>query len=190
MVDPENSLGWRAQRKRLEFEQLRDSMLQVSGSLEPGQRSRAAPLLGDGSEPYSKRRSIYGYINRFNLDPTLRVFDFANPMQSQGTRVESIVAPQALFTMNSPFVIDQAIALTEQPLFGEAKSDEQRAAALFQLTLQREPHQLETARVLRFIELQQRFFPDPKRKRPSRIQTPRPLVAQSQLMSNEFQYVD
>jgi len=184
-VDPDNQTYWRANRKHLSIEALRDGMLAVSGQLDHTPRGRAGQLWG---ESYSHRRSIYGYINRFNLDPTLRVFDFPTPMQTQPNREESVVAPQALFTMNAPFVIDQAVALTEQERFTQADSDEARTAALFVAVLQRQPHPAETTRVLKVVEQQSRFFTAPKPK--ARIRTVWPLIAQSLLMSNEFQYVD
>ena len=182
-LDPNNRLLWRAQRKHLSIEQLRDSLLAVSGQLDRTMRGRPAPLWGEG---YTKRRTIYGYINRFNLDPTLRVFDFPTPMQSQPGRDESIVAPQSLFTMNSRIVIDQSIALTETPEFAACETDEARTTRLYLATLQRGPLPPEIVRIGKFIEQQSRFFPTAK----SKMKTPWPLVAQALLMSNEFQYLD
>jgi hypothetical protein len=184
-IDPENRQLWRANRKRLSIESLRDSLLAVSGQLDCALHGRPAELWGDN---YTRRRSIYGYINRFNLDPTLRAFDFPTPMQTQPGRDESIVAPQALFTMNAPFVIDQAIAITELDRFTACETDAERAASLFEIVFQRDAATQEIIRLTRFVELQQRFFTKPRRN--SRITSPWPLVAQSLLMSNEFQYVD
>lgn len=183
--DPENRWLWRANRKHLSIESIRDGMLKVSGRLDRTARGRPAKLWGP---EYTRRRSVYGYINRFNLDPTLRVFDFPTPMQSQPERRESIVAPQALFAMNSPFVIDQAVAITQSEAFTECDDDQQRARQLFRAVLQREPAPAELTRVQKFVESQVKFFPAPKR--PSSVTSPWPLVAQSLLMSNEFQYVD
>ena len=177
-IDPENRLLWRANRKHLSIEALRDSMLAVTGRLERTFYGRPTPLWGND---YTRRRAIYGYVNRFNLDPTLRTFGFPTPMQSQPGRVESIVAPQALFTMNSPFVIEQATALTETKTFKIASTDQERAIALFHLVFQREPAELETKRIAQFAR-QQKSGPGGK--------SPWALVAQSLLMSNEFQYID
>lgn len=182
-LDPTNRLLWRANRKHLSIEQLRDALLAVSSQLDRRMRGRPAPLWG---EEYTKRRTLYGYINRFNLDPTLRVFDFPTPMQTQPDRDESIVAPQSLFTMNSGIVIDQSIALTETPEFLACDTDEARTMRLFLTVLQREPVEQEIFRVTRFVEQQSRFFPTAR----SKMDTPWPLVAQSLLMCNEFQYLD
>ena len=183
-ADSHNKLLWRGNRKHLSIEAIRDSLLSASRQLDPTPRGHAGKLWTNG---YTKRRAIYGYINRFNLDPTLRAFDFPTPVQSQPKRGESIVAPQALFTMNSPFVIDQTVAITETPEFREAGTDEERVSTLFKLIFQRLPAGLETERVLRFVELQSRFTkPSYKKRRASTW----PLVAQSLMMSNEFQYID
>ncbi len=184
--DPENRLLWRANRRHLTIEAIRDSILSVSGQLDHRLGGRSEKLWDDD---YMRRRAIYGYINRFNLDPTLRAFDFPSPMQTQSGRGESIVAPQALFTMNSPLVIDQSAAITDALAFRSCETDEQRIACLFATVLQRLPVEIEMARVRKFIDLQSSFN---ARVKPSSrfVESPWPLIAQSLLMSNEFQYVD
>lgn len=181
-IDPENRLLWRANRQHLHIESIRDSMLAVSDRLDHRMRGHAEKLWG---KDHTTRRAIYGYVNRFNLDPTLRAFDFPSPMQTQAGRGESIVAQQALFTMNSPFVIDQANGLVDSSEFANCESDEQRIEYLFERVYQRKPVVNETARVLKFVEFQKRLRPVKRF-----INSPWPLVAQSLLMSNEFQYVD
>lgn len=183
-IDPGNRLLWRAERRRLSIEELRDSLLAVSGELDHAHGGHATPLWG---EEATNRRAIYGYVNRFNLDPTLRAFDFPSPMHSHSKRAESIVAPQALFTMNAPFVIERAVAITRRARFLEAETAPERIAALFEIILQRKPSSQEIERVQQFLELQQRFAND---ERKSEGAAAWPLVAQSLLMSNEFQYVD
>jgi len=183
ILDPVNQLHWRANRKRLSIEAIRDSLLATAGQLDARLLGRPAPLWGDD---YSRRRSIYGCIDRFNLDPTLRTFDFPTPMQTQPGRDESIVAPQSLFTMNAPFVIDQAIAATGTSRFLNCRTDEERVGALFELILQRPANPAETARTARFVQLQSRFYNDPDKQ----IVSPWPIAAQALYMSNEFQYID
>ena len=183
LVDPENRLLWRANRRHLSIEALRDSLLFTSGRMDSRSFGHPGRLWG---EDYTRRRAIYGYINRFNLDPTLRAFDFPSAMQTAAQRGESIVAPQALFTMNSPFVIDQSIAITTTDSFGQNTSDEDRVSFLFERVYQRAPTQTETTRSIRFVAQQTRFYNDPKK----RISSPWPLLAQALYMSNEFQYVD
>jgi len=175
-VDPGNRLYHRGKLKRLEIEEIRDSILAVSGQLDPRMHGRSGILLeGD----YTTRRSIYGYINRFNLDPTLRAFDFPSPNQSQESRNESIVAPQALFTMNSPFVIDQSKALIDRLEFSDSMDREQRVDAIYQAVLHRPAEEAEQVRISRFVDIEK-----------GRKVNPWPLVAQALFMSNEFLYVD
>lgn len=183
--DPGNRLLSRANRKRLTIEAIRDSMLFVSQQLDHRPGGRAAALWG---KDYSVRRSVYGFVNRFNLDPTLRAHDFPARMQTTGGRGESIVAPQALFTMNSAFAVDQAVAVTELSEFMAAADDDHRIDAIFSAVLQRRPDAAEKMRITRFLEQQRRFFETPRKN--STVTSPWPLVAQSLMMSNEFQYVD
>ena len=184
-IDPENVYYWRANRKHLSIEALRDTMLSVSGQLDHTVGGRPGQLW---EKDYTKRRAIYGFINRFNLDPTIRAYDFPSRMQTQSERAGSIVAPQALFTMNSPFVIDQSVAILERSEFLAAATDEDRVRVLFELILQREPHANEVTRATKFVELQQRLFATPRRN--SKVTSPWPLVSQAILMSNELYYVD
>jgi len=182
-IDPENEFFWRANRKRLRVEEIRDSLLAASGRLERRAGGHPAPLWG---EEATSRRTIYGYINRFNLDPTLRTFDFPSPMQTQGSRTETIVAPQALFGMNSPFVIEQAEHLVDAPAFGQCQDDPARIEWLFRRVYQREPHPVEVRRITKVVEQQKKFLKRVGDSEPS----PWKLVAQSLLTSNEFLYVD
>ncbi|MBP7951370.1 MAG: PSD1 domain-containing protein [Verrucomicrobiales bacterium] len=103
--DPENRLCWRMNPKRLDFEAMRDSLLKVSGNLDPAQFGKSVDLL---AEPFSHRRTIYGFIDRQNLPGTLRTFDFASPDQHASRRFETTVPQQALFFLNSRFVEQQA----------------------------------------------------------------------------------
>ena len=75
-VDPDNRLLWRANIRRLEFEPLRDSLLYIAGKLDLKLGGQPVNIL---SEPYSQRRSVYGYIDRRDLPEMMNHFDFANP---------------------------------------------------------------------------------------------------------------
>ena len=181
--DAENQWYWRANRPHLSIESIRDSLLATAGDLDTRMKGRPGQLWG---ENHTRRRSVYGYINRFNLDPTLRAFDFPSAMQSAAQRGESIVAQQALFTMNASFVVDRAIALTSSEAFANCESDDQRVEYLFACIFQRTPNNGEMHQSKLFAKRQARFYNDPK----TRIKSPWPLVAQALHMSNEFQYVD
>ena len=99
-----------------------------------------------------------------------------------------MVAPQALFTMNSPFVIDQAIDITDLSEFKTAATDEDRIGVIFETIFQRQPAAPEVTKLKRFVEQQQRFFENVRKG--AKVLSPWPLMTQAMLMSNELQYVD
>ena len=135
-VDPDNRLLWRAHRRRLDFEALRDAMLAVSGKLDPTIGGRAVEL---NAEPLSWRRTIYGFVDRLNLDPVFSTFDFASPEVSTPERAVTLVPQQALFGMNHPFVIEQARAICASPEFARADGDDARTKLLYRRVFDRAP---------------------------------------------------
>ena len=117
LVDSENRLLWKFDRKRLELEQLRDGILTVTGALDTQMYGRAVKIL---EPPYSNRRSVYAFIDRQNLNPIFRNFDFSNPQETTGKRPNTTIPMQALFTLNSEFVQNHATRLAEK---AETKDD-------------------------------------------------------------------
>ncbi|RMG37118.1 MAG: DUF1553 domain-containing protein [Planctomycetota bacterium] len=111
--DPENRLWWRAERRRLEFEPLRDALLQVSGLLDRRMGGRPVDLFAASAPP---RRTIYGFVDRYNVPPLLRFFDVADPDSSTARRSQTIVPQQALFMMNSELLYRTADATVRQVL--------------------------------------------------------------------------
>jgi mono/diheme cytochrome c family protein len=99
--DPENELLSRANRKRLDLEATRDSILTASGQLDRTIGGRPV----DGQEP---RRTLYLFVDRTNLDPTFRTFDFPSPEAHAPERHVTTVPQQALFFMNSRLVLEAA----------------------------------------------------------------------------------
>src|SRR6202012_2481155 len=84
-VDADNRLLWRANCRRLAFEASRDTMRATSGQLDPAVGGRPVNL---SAEPFSCRRTIYGFVDRVNPDPLFTTFDFpsadiANTERSQ-----------------------------------------------------------------------------------------------------------
>ena len=135
-IDPNNRLLWHYQMRRLEFEPLRDSLLYIAGELDLKVGGQPVNIL---SEPYSMRRSVYGYIDRRNLPEMMNHFDFANPGMSTGKRHETTVPQQALFMMNSPLMVDVARKLLARPEMSLARNDSQRVHALYWMIYQRPP---------------------------------------------------
>jgi hypothetical protein len=135
-VDPENLLLWRMNRRRLDFEALRDAMLAVSGKLDG---TVGGPSVSLTTTPFTNRRTLYAFIDRQNLPGLFRTFDFASPDTHSPQRFNTTVPQQALFLMNNPFVLEQADALVRRPELGGDDKPEGRIAALYRLVYAREP---------------------------------------------------
>ena len=101
--DPANRLYWRANRHRMDAEQIRDSILFVAGDLDSKIGGPSEPL-----KPEYMRRTVYGKVSRYRLDDYLQLFDFPSPNLSAEKRFTTTVPLQRLFFMNSEFVQQQA----------------------------------------------------------------------------------
>ncbi|WP_406695516.1 PSD1 and planctomycete cytochrome C domain-containing protein [Singulisphaera sp. Ch08] len=106
-VDPDNRLLWKMNRRRLEVEAWRDSMLAVSGTLDPTIGGPSIALTSSAN----KRRTFYASISRHSLDGLLRLFDFPDPNITSDKRTVTAVPLQQLFVLNSDFMERQAKAL-------------------------------------------------------------------------------
>ncbi len=104
-LDPENTLLWKMNRRKLDFEAMRDSLLAVSGNLDLAAGGPPGDLT---AVPFSQRRSVYGFVDRQNLAAIFRTFDFANPETHSPQRFTTTVPQQALFLMNTPVVAELA----------------------------------------------------------------------------------
>ena len=144
-ADPENRLVWRMNRRRLDFEATRDSLLACSGQLDTAMGGRGEDLAA------MRRRTIYGLIDRQNLPGVFRTFDFASPDSSSPQRFITTVPQQALFMMNSPFVIDRARALVASPPFQQTSAYEPQIHDLYQRVLARRAEPGEVDAGLRFV---------------------------------------
>ena len=111
VVDPGNRLLWRMNRRRLGFEAMRDTMLQVAGRLE--RRLGGASIRKAPDDPSTHRRTLYSLVDRERLASVFRVFDFPSPELSSAGRSRTTVPQQALFLLNNPFVVAQTRALVE-----------------------------------------------------------------------------
>jgi hypothetical protein len=148
--DPENLLLWRQNRRRLEFEPLRDSLLAAAGRLDARMGGRGVPI---ADPPFSTRRSVYSFIDRQNLDAVFRTFDLASPDASSPKRFETTVPQQALYMMNHPFVAEQARALAARAEVADAPDDAARVRWLYRHLFGREPSEAEFGRGREFLGL-------------------------------------
>jgi hypothetical protein len=147
-IDPDNHYYWQMNRQRLDFESLRDTILYIGGKLD---LTMGGPGVRLDSEPYSTRRTIYGYVDRTRIPNMYLAFDFANPDLTTGKRNSTIVPQQALFMMNSPLVVEQAKNLTLRPDFKSQPSAEARIKLLYKLIYQRAPTEIELRLALDYI---------------------------------------
>jgi cytochrome c553 len=162
--DPQNILLWRMSPRRLDAESLRDAMLAASGQLDrqPGVASTVAKFkdtqsIGRGVTPASfntpsNHRSVYLPIVRNAVPEVLRVFDFAEPSIIVGQRDITTVPAQALYMMNSPFVIEQSKHTAQRVLANGSLDDAGRIELIYRSILARGPSESERTRALGFIE--------------------------------------
>jgi len=148
-VDPENTLLWRMNRRRLDLEALRDALLAVSGRIDLTMGGRAVDLT---AQPYSGRRTVYGFIDRQNLPGMFRVFDFAGPDTHSPQRHTTTVPQQALFMMNGNFVVENARRLVERPEVAREPDPRRRIHQLYRLVYGRSPTPQEMVLGLHFID--------------------------------------
>jgi hypothetical protein len=106
------------------------------------------------TEPYSTRRTVYGFIDRQNPADVLVNFDFANPDMTNGKRHQTTVPQQALFFMNSPLVVESAKKLISRSDFSALSSDEERIKFLYLSLYQRLPSSEEVHLGLDFVSQQ------------------------------------
>ncbi len=182
-ADPENRLLSHQDRRKLEFEPLRDALLFVSGRLDSRMGGKGDNL-EMSREPFSHRRSIYGFIDRQNLPGVFRTFDFASPDATVGQRHTTTTPPQALFLMNAPFVVEQARALAARPDVAGLSSDAERIDRLYWLAYGRPAEADE-------ISMGERFIKEvAEEKAGSNRLSAWEQYAQVLLLGNEFAFVD
>jgi mono/diheme cytochrome c family protein len=162
--DPENRLLWRANRRRLDAEAMRDAILFVAGTLDATPADKAVVF-----DDNNVKRTVYGYISRRKLDGTLALFDFPNPNNTSEARNATNVPVQRLYFMNSTFVEKHAGALAKR----FDGSDESRIRSMYQALFGRDPDEAEVKMGLEFVK-----------------SDGWPVYAQVLLSSNEFLFVD
>ncbi|GAB4134869.1 MAG: PSD1 and planctomycete cytochrome C domain-containing protein [Planctomycetaceae bacterium] len=197
--DPKNRLYWRFNRRRMEAEEVRDSILALGGSLElemGGQLMRdknRAYVTGTGSKvsTYSfNRRSIYLPVLRSAVYNVFQAFDFADPSVLNGSRATTTVAPQALFMMNAELVSRNASELARSLLSKSAMNDESRIRTAFEQTLGRVPSRGEIDRFLAFLASTESEFRAEGLKPEQARQKAWRSVCRVLISSNEFIYIE
>lgn len=212
-TDASNRLLWHANLRRLDFESMRDSLLLLTGKLDPSIGGQPVNIT---DEPFSYRRSIYGYVDRLFLSDLPSQFDFADPMQTNSRRISTIVPQQGLFFLNNPLVIEVSRNVVARPEVNQARNDAEKIMALHRIIFQRSASPDEVQQAQQFLA-RAASLPAPKltaktasKKQPatgSREEktatlqnegepisraplSPLELLVQAMLCSNEFVYVN
>jgi len=157
--DPDNRWLARFGRRRLDAEELRDSLLAVSGRLDLS-FAEAHPFPPEQAWNYTQHapfnavydtnhRSPFLMVQRQRRHPFLALFDGADPNASTPMRQTTTVPTQALYFMNDPFFHEQAAAVAAR-LAGLA-ADDARMTGVFQAVFQRDPTAVERDRVSRIL---------------------------------------
>ena len=157
LVDGSNQYLWRMSRRRLEAEEIRDSILHVSGAMDhtmggPGfylfklERTAHSPHYEyhkfDPNDSKSHRRSVYRFVVRSQPDPWMTTLDCADSSQSTPKRNETLTSLQALSLLNSRFNLVMAEKFATR-VANEQDSLQQQVHHAVQLVLQREPRDSE-----------------------------------------------
>jgi hypothetical protein len=166
-VDPGDRLVWRHAPRRIEAEEIRDSILRSSGELDlshpfgsPSMRLRMIEMRDDGpvvhsilkAADQSPYRSIYLPQLRGEVPRPLAAFDPVSQTLVTGQREETTVPTQALFLLNSPFVREQSLYLASDLLSARQATDTQRIRNAFERIVARDPNAAEIAKVKLFLD--------------------------------------
>ncbi len=176
-TDPDNKLLWRMPRRKLDLEAMRDSMLAVSGELNPGLGGKPFDLYTKKAIP---RRTVYGFINRDIVSSLASTFDAANSSTCTAKRPDTNVPQQTLFALNSDFIQDRSVTLTTMKGFVSAKSDASRVQFLYGRIFSRLPRPEEIELAINYVQSQNQESKT----------TPWQRFAHALLASNEFVFVD
>ena len=161
-ADPDNSLFWRMNHRRLDAESIRDAMLAASGQLDHTPRRKSAVAeIGDVNigrnanvdrrlNELNRHRSVYLPIVRNRLPEMLRLFDFAEPSIIVGRRDVTTVPAQALFLLNSNFVLELSDRMAEQ-LLASGNDESARVRQAYRLSLSRTPSETEISAAMDLV---------------------------------------
>ena len=174
-------------RRRLDWESLRDALLAVSGQMDLTMGGASVDLF---QPPFSSRRSVYGFIDRQNLPSALRTFDFAPPDASSPQRHQTTVPQQALFLMNSPFLREQVRPLGARPDVAQPASTAERINAVHRLLFGRPASPDEIALGEKYLSSATTPPFEPAPEGQPNFLSPWEEYLQALLLSNEFVFVD
>ncbi|VTS02713.1 DUF1553 domain-containing protein [Tuwongella immobilis] len=199
LADPDNRLLWRMNRQRLEAEALRDAMLAISGNLD---RKLGGSLMTDDNFAYvtndqsnnrarydAPRRSLYLPVIRNAVFDFFQVFDFVEPSVMNGKRASTVVAPQSLFLMNSPFALEQSERVAQQ-LLAKPIDDAERIREAYRMMFAREATDAEIAKCRGYLDSYAASLVSQESDAAKRRQRAWASLSQIWFASNEFIYLN
>ncbi|MEZ6150968.1 MAG: PSD1 and planctomycete cytochrome C domain-containing protein [Pirellulaceae bacterium] len=181
-VDPANFLYWKMNRRRLEFEAFRDTLLARVGRLDRHMYGASEAI---AAAPFSPRRTVYAYIDRQNLPQVFRTFDAASPDNHTPARAQTSVPQQGLYLLNSNFVAELAQQLadrTEQA----APVPSAQATWMFEQVLCRAPNAAEQTLLNEFMQAAS----EGRTGNSASQSSPLAQLAGALLAANELAYID
>jgi len=198
--DPKNELYWRFDRRRLAAEELRDTMLAVSGNLDPSMGgshpfpprgsyrfTQHNPFVADLAAYDTNRRSVYLIQQRFRRHPYLELFDGPDPNNATAVRPANATPLQSLYFMNNEFVQKQADTLAVRAGLTESATPA-RVRRLYEWIFQREPSAAELQDAVKFLgEYEASLASTTLEQRPRAALTG---LVRAMFASNEFFYLD
>ena len=214
--DAGNRLWWRAERRRLDSEPLRDRMLFVGDDLDtrmtgPGFKptiqaealeglSRKEGAWKPSALPEQRRRAVYMFSQRSLLPPLMTTFDFVDTTLPCVQRPVSTVAPQALALLNNAFAHERSDALAERVMrdvAGTLPTEllDRQIRRVWQIALGRDPSITEATAARLHVESQAARFAKPASSQTTSPRLPPAFLALASLChvllnTNEFVYVD
>jgi hypothetical protein len=199
-VDPDNKLMWRFDRRRLEGEVIRDSMLMAAGQLNlkmggPGVFPPIPQGISNGSKYLSwtpekdpaeaDRRSVYVFVKRNLRYPMFEAYDFPDTSESCPRRYATVSPTQPLVGMNDDLVRQWSRELANRVLNDAGLSPEQQVERAFRIIFNRAPKDDERQAVLDFLNKQAGEIGGETARAAAFVD-----FCQALLNSNEFLYVN
>jgi cytochrome c553 len=199
-TDPENALLWRFSRQRLEAEEIRDAVTAVTGEIDLKEggtllaykdRQYVSDTSKKGGTDYDvARRAVYLPVVRSSMYEMFQAFDLPDPAVTNGDRNSTVIAPQALFMMNSSLVLKSTRAMAARLLARQDLDDAGRIREAYESALARPPEARDVDRALTFISQLEKAAeghePDAAKRHLASWQS----FCKALLASNEFIYVN
>jgi len=202
LKDSRNACLWKFNPRRLDAEEFRDSLLLLSGNLDPGpggehpfppemswRFTQHQPFLGADDHYATNRRSVYLMQQRIRRQPFLDLFDGPDPNAETGVRPRTTTALQALYAMNDPFFHAQADALAVRVAI-QSGTDAERLRYAFRLIYGRSPAPDELRESRQYLDEARHTFEGTALADYQRIRQAWASLMRVMLGSNEFLTLD